>query len=163
MRFKGIKKIYLTMAAVPLGLLPAYGYAQSLPITVTASEDLNFGSFIPNAGGTITVNTVGARSSSGSVTLIGGGGIEREGLLSISASPSFPIDVSMTASSFNMNDGGNAMAVNNFDLGGGPGNPIVISVTGTANTIPVGATLVVGGSQASGSYTGTFTINANYQ
>ncbi len=163
MRFKGIKKICLTMAAAPLGLFPAYGYAQSIPVTITASEDLNFGSFIPNAGGAVTVSTAGGRSSSGSVTLIGANGLEREGLLAITGSPSFPIDVSMTSSSFNMSNGGSMMAVNNFDLGGGPGNPIVISLAGGSDVIPVGATLTVGGSQASGSYTGIFTVNANYQ
>lgn len=69
--------------------------------------------------------------------------------------------ISITAPTYTVSDGGNTMKVTGFDLqttGNGP----AITVTAFITVINVGATLSVGGSQASGVYKGTYTMNANF-
>jgi hypothetical protein len=70
----------------------------------------------------------------------------------------------MAAPSYPVNNGAFTMNVNNFDLGGGPNNAHTVTVGG-AGTIDVniGATLNVGAGQQIGTYTGSYTLNADYQ
>jgi hypothetical protein len=163
---KVCKKVALTLAVVPLSILAEKAQAQTVPIFISATQELNFGAFSAGAGGTVTISTAGARSVSGSVVPVGAGGFERQGNLLISGEANFAIDVVMTAPSFTVSEvGGDTMAVNNFDLGGGAGNPVVVTIpTGaTSINVPVGGRLTVGSPQAEGTYSGSYSITANYQ
>lgn len=80
-----------------------------------------------------------------------------------SFSTGLAIDLSMTATNYNItNGGGDSMNVNNFDLNGG-GPTTTITLTVNPQNFPMGATLTVGAGQAAGTYIGTFAVNANYQ
>ncbi len=160
------KKIALTCAVVPLSFLAGKVQAQTVPIFISATQELNFGAFSAGAGGTVTMSTGGTRSVSGSVVPVAAGGFERQGNLLISGEANFAIDVVMTASSFTVSEvGGDTMNVNNFDLGGGAGNAIVVTIpTGaTSINVPVGGRLNVGSPQTEGTYSGSYSITANYQ
>lgn len=150
---------------VPLSLFPGQAKAM-ITIIVSATVDINFGSVTETgAGGTVTVDTAGARTVGGSVTAITGAGLESNGVISISGSTGLPIDLSITPATFTVSDGANTMSVNAFDLDTGAGVTDAITVTLTANpsTFPIGATLNVGAGQAAGTYSGTYVVNATYQ
>ena len=73
------------------------------------------------------------------------------------------MDVVVTTPSISITSGANSMTVNNFNLitnGGGdsvslPAQPFV--------EVPIGATMNVGATQASGSYSGNFTVEVTLQ
>lgn len=136
------------------------------PIAVTAPTDLHFGSMTESgAGGTMVMDTANTRTAGGAVTAVTGAGLEASGVLSITGATGISIDLSMTAGPFTVSDGGgNTMAVNTFNLETNAGGSAqTISLTASPDTFPVGATLVVGAGQTPGTYTGTYSVTANYQ
>ena len=160
-----LKGAGLLATIIPLTLTPQPAKAQ-LTIFVSGTVDLNFGTMTETgAGGTMVVNTAGARSPTGAVTAITGGGLESQAVLSISGSTGLAIDVSMTAPSFTVSNGlGNTMIVNNFNIEtNGGGATRTLTLVANPSTFPLGATLNVAGGQAEGTYIGNYTINANYQ
>lgn len=140
------------------------------PITVANQTTLHFGSITVGAAtGTTGVNTDGTRiAATGAVTNVTGL-LETNGVLRITAATGVTMDVTMQAGPFTVDDVGLGapMTVNGFNLktnAGGVG-PQTAVVPGTATFVdmPVGATLNVGASQLAGLYTGTYTVDVNYQ
>lgn len=127
--------------------------------TVTATQALTFGSFAAGTGGTVTVSAAGGRSRGGGVILVPSGG-GSAALFSVSGDPSATYAISLPGNGVvSLTSGPNSMAVNNFTS-----NPALagqLSIGG-AQTVMVGATLSVGGQQASASYSGTFDVTVNY-
>jgi hypothetical protein len=155
----------VAIVLIPLSILPGLAMA-ALPISVSASVALNFGTLTDGgAGGTVVVNTAGVRTTTGSVSAISGGGLVAQGVFNVSGSTGVAMDVSVTAPTVNVSNGGGAtMSVNVFNLvtnAGGANNTITL-IAGT-NTFPLGATLNVGGGQAAGTYVGNYTLNVIYQ
>jgi hypothetical protein len=104
----------------------------------------------------------GAPTVTGCITSSPGGISRGSCTVSQGSFPPQPIQVSVTSPSFNINSGGNDMVVDNFNLmtnGGGT----VVTTTALAATIDIGATLNVGASQPSGSYSGTASVTAVFQ
>ncbi len=161
---KKLRKLSFLGALIPLTLLPKYAHAM-ITIVVSATVELNFGRIAVDGAGTVTINTANGRTVSGGVVPVTGAGLESSGVLSISGSTGVMIDLSMTATAFNVdNGGGDSMVVNNFNLvtnGGGPSE--TVTLTSNPTTFPFGARLNVGAGQAAGTYTGTFSVSANYQ
>lgn len=158
------KCLPMAVALVPLTVAPQAVNAQ-VSIIVSGTVDLNFGSVTAGAtGGTVTISTAGARTRTGSVTLLAGAGLESAGVLSISGSTGVLIDVSMTAGGFTVDDAGAGvpMTVNAFDIDGG-GATVSVTLSTNPATFPLGATLTVAAGQAAGVYSGAYTVNANYQ
>lgn len=160
-----LKKLTPVLGLIPLTFWVQPAHAM-LTITLTATQDLNFGTITAGGGaGTVRIDVAGARTVTGGVTEITGGGFQAQSIIAITGSTGVPIDVSMGAASYTVNNGaGDTMAVNTFQIetnGGGTAQTITLGAT--SSTFPVGATLNVGAGQAAGTYTGTFTINANYQ
>jgi len=157
-------------ACVPLtaGLVPltcGQAFAQTtITIVVSTTAVLNFGGFTAGGGGTVTVSTAGARSRTGSVTLIPGVGVVSAGSLSIFGSTGVLIDVNLTNPVFTIDNpgAGAPMNVSGFDIDGGGSNVSVTLPTTTA-VFPIGATLTVPASQPAGLYTGVYTVMAEYQ
>lgn len=149
---------------IPLTVMPRHVFA-SAPIIVSGTVDLHFGSFTESgAGGTVVVTTAGARTVTGSVTEITGGGLERAGSFNVSGSTGLAMDVDVTPTSVNISNGGDTMVVNNFNLvsvAGGDSN--VITLAAPSSAFAIGATLNVGSGQASGVYTGHYTLTVDYQ
>jgi len=129
------------------------------PISISADTALDFGAFSPSTGGTVTIATDGARSSTGAVVLsstdTGNNGVFTvTGQASATYAITLPSDGTVTIDS-----GANSMDVDTFTS-----NP---SGTGTlsgggSQTLNVGATVTVGSSQAAGSYSGTFDVSVEY-
>lgn len=150
---------------IPLSIVPQPAQA-ALSIVISGTVDLNFGTMSETgAGGTMVMDTVGIRTPTGAVTAVTGGGLSSEGIFSLSGSTGLAIDVSMTAASFTVSDGGaNTMTVNNFNLlTNAGGATVTITLAANPSTFPMGATLNVGGGQVDGTYIGNYTMNANYQ
>lgn len=139
-----------------LALYPNSSKAQNI-----SCSPMNFGEITTcGAAGTVTVNT--DNSTSTSCVTVGGAPSRSNCLVSQSTPPFRPIQISITTPTAVINSGANNMNVNAFHLRTNAG-PTVTTVTGPFFNIPVGATLNVGASQASGSYGGSFGITAVLQ
>jgi len=164
-KFGFSKHLGVLAAVIPLSVMPQSAKA-ALSIVVSGTVDLNFGTMTETGGGgTMVVDTTGARTPTGAVTAVAGGGLASQGIFSVSGSTGLAIDVSMTAAAFTVSNGGGAtMVVNNFNLVTNAGGATrTITLAANPSTFPLGATLNVGAGQAAGTYIGNYTINANYQ
>ncbi len=135
-------------------------------IFVSGTQNLHFGSFASGPlAGTITVNpSTGARTFTGGVTLVAGAGLERNGVISLSGSTGLAITLSMANSMFNISNGADNMAINNFKFNSSAGmSSTVITLATSTQTIPLGGTINVTSNQPAGTYSGNYTVNANYQ
>ncbi len=143
-------------------------------LSLVKTADLDFGEVMASAStpGTVTVSVTGARTAGGGAALAGGassaGGFSGQGTRNQIVVFSFGApSVTLTRVG-----GTQTMQADNFVLGasisGGLndlGNSVrwrIVSNDG-AFSLPVGATLRVGASQAPGIYEGTFTLTAIYQ
>lgn len=132
------------------------------PIVVSGTVDLNFGSITESSAGTIVVPPVAAASVTGGVTSLSTPVV---GVIQIAAATGAAITLSMDATAYTVSDGlANTMSVNNFNLvtdAGGTSETITLAAS--PETRPLGATLNVSAGQTPGTYTGNYTVNANYQ
>lgn len=136
------------------------------PIAVTAPTDLHFGSItVTAAAGTVVIDTAGGRTVTGGVSEVVGTGSESEAVISVSAGTGINIVLSMAAASFTVTNGLlDTMAVDTFNIRTAAGGATqTVTLTASPGTFPIGGTLNVGAGQATGTYTGNFTVNANYQ
>ncbi len=126
------------------------------PISISTSGDMDFGTMLTTGtAGTVTVTPAGARSSV-DVDLFGGfpaaAAFDVTGRSNQNYSITLPSSATLTS-------GGNTMTIDTFtdDAGANPSLP-----GGGSDTFNVGATLHVGATQASGTYSGTFSVTVNY-
>ena len=136
------------------------------PISVTGAA-LHFGSATDSgAGGTVVMTAGGVRSTTGATTAVTGGALEQAGIITVTAANNAAINLTMAATSIVVTNGtAQTMAVNAFHVGtdaAGPG-PIASTLVGTTGAYNLGGTVTVGAAQATGTYTGTYTVNVNYQ
>lgn len=131
-------------------------WAQSL----TANLPLVFGSFAPGAtSGTVTISAAGARSSGGGVFLVPSGA-GSAGSYTVGGTGNATYAITLPANGVvALVNGPHSMAVNNFTSS--PGTTGQLS-GGGSQTLTVGATLSVGGNQATGSYSGSFDVTVEY-
>lgn len=134
------------------------------PIAITAPTDLHFGSVTSALAGTAVVDTAGSRTQTGGVTLVVGAGLETNAVINLSAGTGVNIIMSMAATSYTVTNGTTNMVVDTFNVRTAAAGPTdTFTITASPATIPIGGTLNVGPTQAAGTYTGTFTVNATYQ
>jgi len=127
-------------------------------ITVTKNTDLNFGTAVSNVtGGTVAVsNAVAATQTCTGVTCTGGGQTSAQFSISGAAATTAVITVPTTA--ITLTSGTNTMTA--LLSSSAP----TLALLGTAaDAFQVGGTLTVGTNQATGSYSGTFTVSVAYQ
>lgn len=147
--------------ALPVLLLAALvpGNARQ---TFTSSQALSFGRFAAGAGGTITVTPAGARTSTGTVTLLTStvtaakftNTDNTQKYASAAVIITLPADNSVVLSS-----GANQMSLVSFTS-----NPSGTGfMSGGSLTITVGATLVVNANQPKGAYSGSVPVTIQYQ
>ncbi len=170
----------VALSSNPVGATTGTGLISAIiltPIAVTSTQVLHFGSMtVTTALGDIAVDTAGTRGAgTGSVTEVGGAGLENEGRIEITAATGLTMDVAMTATVFTVDDGGAglAMNVNQFNLKtAAGGTSVTTSIVGPATTVvvPVGATLNVPAGQAAAivgitpvTFTGAYTVDVTYQ
>lgn len=161
------------MGATPALAAPGSAKADTEIVTrlsLIKDEDLFFGKIIRGAtAGTVIIAPSGARTSTGGVTLAPStfqparfAGYGR-------TNQSIQISVSANSITLNRVGGGATMTVDSWIIGSTPTAqlstvPLVFTIgsaTGIFN-FPLGATLRVGANQASGTYTGTFSVTVNY-
>lgn len=128
-------------------------------ITLTKNVDMDFAKVVSGAsGGTVVLSTAGARSATGGATLANGTGAAAASF-TVGGDPSATYTITLPASVV-INDGGsNNMTVNTFTSN--PSGTGALS-GGGSQTLSVGATLQIGASQPSGTYTGTFNVTVAY-
>ncbi len=136
-------------------------------IKLTATQNLDFGTFAPQAiAGSVVVSPAGVVTPA-NVTHLGG---HAEGKLDLAAAKGFPITLDFTGTTAKIAHTVTAtktMVVKNFllDAAGKTGaGPLVITLTaGTTAQVSVGATLNVNANQTAGTYAGSIDVTAVYQ
>ena len=159
-----IVAVLLAVLGTPAYAASASGDARAtviVPITITKNVELYFGRFTDNgSGGTVTIATDGTRSKTGTVILSTVSGTPTAGTFDVTGDPNATYTITLPAdSTVSLTGVGTAMPVNTFVSN--PATTGTLSAGGT-QTINVGATLTVNGSQAAGSYTGTYPVTVEY-
>ena len=147
-----MKSKRLPAALVALFLCPA-GAAE---ITLIPTRDLAFGAFVAGPG-KITVPVVGARSTSGGVIALSSDG-GNTAQFSVTGDETATYAITLPADGIvSLSNGSSSMPVNGFTSSPIEGGTLV----GT-QVISVGATLDVFEGQATGSYSGSFSVTIEY-
>lgn len=138
------------------------------PITAEFFQDLSFGTIAPSLTLSDTVHVRrGANNDSvcgTNLTCFVPGNRARIRIMGVAGAQ---FTISNPGSTVLTSGTGDTMLVDNF-VGGGSGNNTTWGGFGTLNTngikrFNIGATLHVGAAQAIGQYTGTYTVNVDYQ
>lgn len=155
----------LLATIVPLTFVPVSAMAQTVTITLSVTQNLVFGSLDSGAtGGGFRVRPDGSSAPTGGSTVTSVGVITPQpGQISIFGSTGFPIDLSITTTVINLNNGTTNISVNDFQLRTNSGGVAETITLPTDTQVAVGATVNLAGGQAQGAYTGTYTVNAIYQ
>lgn len=147
--------IKLSIASI-VAAFPIKANAQSL----NCPNPLVFGEIITcGSPGTVTVRPDNTNTS-GCVTV--SGPVSRARCVVTQSPPFDPIQISVSAASFNIVNGGNSMSVTNFNIITNS-NGRTATRTSAFVDVPIGATLNVGATQAAGTYTGSFGVTAIFQ
>ena len=128
------------------------------PISIAKTADLNFGDVVSSGvAGTVAVDVAGARTSAGGASLGNGTGVTAAAF-TVSGQGSATYAITLPASAV-ITSGPNNMTVNGFVSN--PAGTGTLSAGGS-QALAVGGTLQVGVAQATGSYTGTFSVTVAY-
>ena len=139
--------------------------AQELPprpitVTVNMSQNLAFGAFYHfSAGGTVTINSDGSRSSTGDVVLLNLGYTYSTGLYDLVGNPGTLVSILKGPDAVLPGSNGGSMTLQIGDTD--PASPFIITTMPPIVTqLRIGGTLLVGNplSNPPGNYTGTFDI-----
>lgn len=127
-------------------------------IAISKTTDMNFGKVVTGAtSGTVVLSTAGARSATGG-TQLGNAGSTAAGAFSVTGESGATYGITLPSSTTITSGVINNMTVNTFTSNpSGTG-----TLTGGSQSLAVGATLNVGASQVSGTYTGTFNVTVAY-
>jgi len=131
------------------------------PIAIANAGNMNFGSIaVSTAPGTVVLSTAAARTASGGVTLPAVTGSVTTAKFTVTGLSASTYSISLPSSYIISDGASHNMTVNNFVSDpSGTG-----ALTGGTQTINVGATLNVLGSQTAGTYTNAtgFNVTVNY-
>ena len=151
------KKLLIPLSLTTLvAVFPSEVFAQS----INCVNRLIFGSIITcGAAGTVTVRPDGTSTSS-CVTV--GGPISRARCFVTQSFPFRPIQFSVNAATATMTNGTTNMNITSFNIITNAGG-MTTTQTVPALDVPIGGTLNVGGTQAAGTYLGSFGVTAILQ
>ena len=133
------------------------------PITIASDIQMNFGNIAVNStGGTVVLLPAGSTTPTGGVTLPPTNlGTISAATFNVSGEKGYTYAIGLQADGYVINDGNsNTMTLNSFTS-----TPATTGVLAEgAQTIKVGATLIVGASQAAGEYTNAtgFEVSVDY-
>lgn len=148
----------LTLAGL-VALCRASAQAQTTGV-LNCFGNFDFGTMSPGATpGTITLRPNGTRAVTGGVSSVGNVGFVPP---NCAVSGSDQAQLRIVTPSVNISNGAQNMVVDDFDIGATGAGPTYI-ITGSSADVNIGATLNVGANQASGSYSGTFTVMLELQ
>lgn len=128
------------------------------PIAVSAGADLDFGAFSIVSADSIAINaSTGARTQSGSGVVLSADDAGQRGTFSVTGQSGASFAITLPAdSSVTIGNGTDTMAVDGF------ASTASGTLTGGSETVGIGATLTVLGTESTGSYTGTFNVSVEY-
>lgn len=134
-------------------------------LSMSETAQLNFGGIeVLSGNSTVRVNPqTNARSvvsGNSGVNLIGGAANGVAGQFSVSGEPSKSVSISLPSSITLAGNRGGTMTVNNF-VGSPSSTATTLDSSGNL-TLKIGADLLVGAGQTSGTYTGTYSVTVNY-
>jgi len=132
------------------------------PIQITKVQDLDFGSIAAaSVADEVVMSPAGVRSAtSGNVILVAAFPGE-QAIFDVTGDPNYAFNITLPSDGdVSITNGTENMAVKSFISD--PASPSSLDASGEA-TLNVGATLVVGASQAPGAYTGTFDVTVAYE
>lgn len=132
------------------------------PIAISNTASLNFGNVAVNAtAGTVVMTPAGVRSATGGCTLPAVTGSPSAASFNVSGAANYTYAITLPAAATTLTSGVNTMTVDTWTST--PSNTGTLNGSGT-QTLTVGGTLHVGGSQAAGTYTSAtpFTVTVNY-
>jgi len=151
---RGLGLVALALAL--LGLDPRTASAQLIGISNT--RELAFGEMVAGiSAGTAVVAPAGTRSLTGGVSAGNSGGITSASF-TVTGIPLLTFSISLPSSTA-LTSGAHSMTVNTFTSS--PSGSGQIGALGS-QVVTVGATLQVGASQSSGSYSGSFSVTVVY-
>jgi hypothetical protein len=131
------------------------------PITITKDVDMNFGNVaVSSTAGTVILTPAGTRSKTGGVTLPVTAGTVTAASFTVEGEEDYTYAITLPGTALTITSGTNTMTVTGFTS-----NPLSTGIlTLGTQTLNVGATLNVAGSQASGSYVSAtpFDVTVNY-
>jgi hypothetical protein len=131
------------------------------PIGITKTVDMNFGNVaVSTALGTVVLTPASTRSKTGGVTLPTNNGTVSAASFDVTGEGNFTYSITLPSSATTINSGLNTMTIDTWTSApSGTG-----ALTAGAQTLTVGATLHVAGSQAAGTYTSAvpFDVTVNY-
>jgi len=129
-------------------------------ISVAGGNQMKFGTIAVQAAtpGTLILGTNGVLTATGGVDIVNAALNQGQaGTFTLKADSGASINVSLP-SSVTLSNGANTIAASSFTT-----NPALPTAgTGSTATYSVGATLTLPSTQASGTYSGTFTVTASY-
>ena len=133
------------------------------PIAITAATNLAFGSFAPGAGGTVTVDTGGARAASGPILMAGASSAAK---FDITGQAGLTYSIAHSGST-SLSNGTDTMTLTKFSdlagVNGTSGNVTAGTLSGSgAQSLYVGGTLTVAANQAAGLYSGNVIATVEY-
>ncbi len=132
------------------------------PIAIANASNMNFGNVaVSTAAGTVVLTPAGGRSVTGGCTLPVVTGTVTAASFNVTGAANYTYSITLPAGATTITSGGNNMTVDNWTSTPTPTGALNGS---GAETLYVGATLNVGGSQAAGNYvSGTpFSVTVNY-
>jgi hypothetical protein len=146
-------------------LLAGLGLLTGAPVAAQSignTAQLSFGAFIAGSGGAVVVSPLGGRSRAGGVVLVGQGAVAGAAQFIINGAAFASYSITLPADNLVRlsNENSQSMAVQSFVSSPGATGTLP---AGGAQVLSVGATLAVGGGQAAGAYTGSFSVTLNYQ
>ena len=135
------------------------------PIGITKTVDMNFGNLaVSTSAGTVVLTPAGARSITGGVTLPANTGTVAAASFDVTGESNYTYSITLPSTDYTLTrvSGSETMVVNTF-----VSTPTVGSggaLTAGSQTLTVGATLNVSGSQVGGTYTNAtgFDVTVNY-
>ncbi len=133
------------------------------PIAITKVTDMNFGNVaVSTSAGTVVMTPAGARSKTGGVTLPATVGTVSAASFTVTGASGYTYSITLpaTATTLTRQTGTETMTADTWTSSPTPTG----TLTGGSETLTVGATLNVAGSQVAGVYvSGTpFTVTVNY-
>lgn len=132
------------------------------PIAITKTVDLNFGNMaVSETAGTVILAPAGTRTITGGVTLPANIGTVTAAQFEVTGQIGYTYSITLPTTPTTVTSSeGNTMTVNAFTSTPSSTG----TLTGGAETIKVGATINVSGSQPAGTYTSAtpFTVTVNY-
>lgn len=130
-------------------------------LQITEDTVLNFGTIVPGAAsGNVVITAAGAKACDPALSCISG--THAAGAFTVTGLGGQGVNVSVSAPT-SLDDAGAGVAMPLSALTTNTGSiTLSAGATGSAS-FTVGGTLTVGANQLAGTYTGTYTVTANYQ